>query len=431
MLRNTLRFLLVISACFVLSRCSEQTVDMAKPKRNLSLHDRMAVDLAKSVSRSSDLVPVRDFLKDQATLKFDGDYDILLQAVRSKPVSGLKASGRNASLTFEEVLLGSNSENSGRNTSGGGTSFLDSLGALFPLMQIAIPALDSKSAENWNTQTHQPLVAVMPADFQEGVTKTITAFDAAGREYEIDAEKQPENLVMVISHNERLIAVPKGTMPERGRTKSECILLYFSSATHDYYLNDNTSTGCGGGGGGWGGGGGSGGGNLGCARTEGSWERLRGIYFSQSAWAAYEGWPAGAPEIDVRVYAPSSATNFQGISSILFLDNLEPNRRNDIDERWWDPNRSIVAWNTNTYSSTLLYSFVEDDAEPFIQLKTISLSGQFKVAGVPVNLSATFETGTLDEDMGHKTVDFCAQPPALIGGLPCYDLSKIYFRSVQ
>ena len=418
-----------------MTRCGEQGVRPDDPAKRLTVHDRMAVGLAKSVSQSVSLQPVRDFLKSEAGSRFDGDYDILLQEVRNKPVHGMKGGGRSSSPTFGEVLFGGSAASNGRSSAAGGEALLDSLGALFPLMQIAIPALENQTVETWNTASHKPLVAVLPQDYQEGVTKTITAFDAEGREYEIDAEKQPENLVIVISHNERLIAVPKGANPERGRTKSECLLLYFSSSTHDYYLNDYTSSNCGGGGGGgfWGdsGGGSGGGGNLGCARIEGSWERLRGIYFSQSAWAAYEGWPAGAPEIDVRVYAPSSATNFQGISSILFLDNLEPNRRNHIDKRWWDPNRSIVAWNTNTYSSTLLYSFVEDDAEPFIQLKTISLSGQFKIAGVPVNLSATFETGTLDEDMGHKTVDFCAQPPALIGGLPCYDLSKIYFRSVQ
>lgn len=401
---------------------------MAKPKRNLSLHDRMAVDLAKSVSRSSDLVPVRDFLKDQATLMFDGDYDILLQAVRSKPVSGLKASGRNASLTFEEVLLGSNSENSGRNASGGGTSFLDSLGALFPLMQIAIPALDSKSAENWNTQTHQPLVAVMPADFQEGVTKTITAFDAAGREYEIDAEKQPENLVMVISHNERLIAVPKGTMPERGRTKSECILLYFSSATHDYYLNDNTSMGCGGGGGGWGdGGGGSGGGGTPlCLRTDGTYEFLRGLYLSQQALNRFEGWPAGAPEIHPRVFFPISNT----VLDERNMNVMEPSRRNHIKDQWWDRNNSIAIWDRSQRGSTWAFTFIEDDAEPFIQLKEINVSGKFKLpGGGEATLSAKFNVGTLDEDMGNYFVDFCPNPPRTIAGSQCYDPSDgFYFR---
>lgn len=298
-------------------------------------------------------------------------------------------------------------------------------------MQIAIPALENQTVETWNTASHKPLVAVLPQDYQEGVTKTITAFDAEGREYEIDAEKQPENLVIVISHNERLIAVPKGANPERGRTKSECLLLYFSSSTHDYYLNDYTSSNCGGGGGGgfWGDSGGGSGGSSICHRVQGNWEFLRGIYFKQSAWSKYEPWIAGAPEIDVRVYAPSSSLNFQALGSPVFLPGLEPNRRKDIDEKWWDPNISLLAWNTSTYGSTLLYSFIEDDAELFAQLKTITVSAPFNVAGVPITLSATFEIDTKDEDMGHKPVDFCPQPPVVVAGVRCYDLPHIYFRT--
>jgi hypothetical protein len=409
-----------------MTRCGEQGVKLDDPAKRLTVHDRMAVGLAKSVSQSVRLQPVRDFLKSEAGSRFDEDYDILLQEVRNNPVHGMKGGGRSSSPTFGEVLFGGSAASNGRSSAAGGEALLDSLGALFPLMQIAIPALENQTVETWNTASHKPLVAVLPQDYQEGVTKTITAFDAEGREYEIDAEKQPENLVMVISHNERLIAVPRGANPERGRTKSECLLLYFSSSTHDYYRNDYTSSNCGGGGGGgfWGD---SGGGGTGlCLRTDGSYEFLRGLYLSQQAFNRFEGWPAGAPEIHPRVFFPVSST----ILDQRNMNVMEPRRRNDIRDQWWDRNNSIAVWDRSQRGSTWAFTFIEDDAELFIQLKEITVSGKFKLpGGGEATLSAKFNVGTLDEDMGNYFVDFCPNPPLTIAGSRCYDPSDgFYFR---
>lgn len=371
MVNKTVRIFVLFVFAIAMTRCGEQGVRPDDPAKKLTVHDRMAVGLAKSVSQSVSLQPVRDFLKSEAGSRFDGDYDILLQEVRNKPVHGMKGGGRSSSPTFGEVLFGGSAASNGRSSAAGGEALLDSLGALFPLMQIAIPALENQTVETWNTASHKPLVAVLPQDYQEGVTKTITAFDAEGREYEIDAEKQPENLVIVISHNERLIAVPKGANPERGRTKSECLLLYFSSSTHDYYRNDYTSSNCGGGGGGgfWGDSGG--GGTELCLRTDGSYEFLRGLYLSQQALDRFEGWPAGAPEIHPRVFFPVSST----ILDHRNMNVMEPRRRNDIRDQWWDRNNSIAVWDRSQRGSTWAFTFIEDDAELFIQLKEITVSG--------------------------------------------------------
>jgi len=181
MLKKSVRVLSAIVFCFALSRCNEPGSSVEQLPTNLPVHDRMAVDLARSVSQSMNAVQVRDFLKSEAAARFDGDYDILLQEVRHKSVAGVKAEGRSSSPTFGEMLFGAAARQNGRSTRANGQALLDSLGALFPLMQIAVPALENASAEMWDTQTHEPLVAVMPQDYQEGVTKTIPAFDGEGR----------------------------------------------------------------------------------------------------------------------------------------------------------------------------------------------------------------------------------------------------------
>jgi hypothetical protein len=420
----------------MLSFCSERA-EWHGETENLSVHDKMAVDLAKSVARSVDLEPVRKFLKDEAALRFDGDYDILLQEVRHKPVADLSAAGRGTSLTFGEVLFGAAPDHAGRTAQGAtGQTLLDSLGAMYPLMQIAIPELRSQTVEDWDVAKQKPLVAVMPEDYQEGKTKTLRAYDADGRVHMVDAENEPDKLVIVISHNERLIAVPRGSgPPDRGRTNSGCMVPHFSSETHDYFWIYDPA--CGGmhGTEDWSPGGVGAAAPIVRSNCHRAFdinlhEFLQGIYFTSGAWQ-HEWWPSGAPEIDIRLVVPDMATNFRSlkVDPNQGLIGLKPNRRRDIDQRWWPVEKQIFLWDTVHVGEVVAYQFTEADGGPVE--KKVKVGGTFVVKKVPIPLSIEFKVGNRDDPMGSEIVNYCSRPHRIIDGYECYDLANVYFRVNQ
>ncbi len=104
----------------------------------------------------------------------------------------------------------------------------------------------------------------------------------------------------------------------------------------------------------------------GCHYQDDAYLSINGMKFTDNWGSKYEGWPAGAPEIDVRVFAPSSTTNFSSLGEIRFIDNAEPNRRRDINNNWWGQQFTVVYWDKESYSETLLFDFTEDDDQIFV-----------------------------------------------------------------
>jgi hypothetical protein len=418
-----------------LSFCAERT-DWPGDSENLSVHDKMAVDLARSVARSVNLEPVRKFLKAEAALRFDGDYDILLQEVRHKPVADLSSAG----LTFGEVLFGAAPNHASRTAQGAaGQTLLDSLGAMYPLMQIAIPELFSQSLEDWDVSKQKPLVAVLPEDYREGKTKTLRAYDADGRMYEVDADNEPDKLVIVISHNERLMAAPRGSRPPgRARATDFYSTPYFSSVTHDYFFIDQTDPES----------------NFmhfvdstqnrqnneqvnfarprqECHRVNNRYEVFQGIYFSRSALQQLEGWPCGAPEIDVRFFA-LNPDNLDELQLARPKVSIQPRRRRDIEDRWWNERHRMLLWDTTLHGQHTIYHLVENDAEIFGRKKKERVSGTFVIGTRILSRSVEFQIGRADDVIGPEKVIFCSLPPRRVYGFNCYDFGpEVFIRSEQ
>lgn len=68
-----------------------------------------------------------------------------------------------------------------------------------PRFQIAVPA----NFDTWNPADYTPLVAYMPEGDDDTTLKTITAYDAAGTTFQLDAQVAPEQPVIVLGLNER------------------------------------------------------------------------------------------------------------------------------------------------------------------------------------------------------------------------------------
>ncbi|HET8809406.1 MAG TPA: hypothetical protein VFM65_03985 [Flavobacteriaceae bacterium] len=145
-----------------------------KKKFALALHQAMIQNVA-----------LREFLKNEALKKFDGDYDILYNYVKNKNVDGS---------TFRELLLPF-FENKGE---------LNEIENTIEALTIFIPSLPqgSFSAEIWNTSEEVPLVAIKLLNNEK-----TPIINSQGQSYLFDDNVIPSFPVIVIKECER-ITVP-------------------------------------------------------------------------------------------------------------------------------------------------------------------------------------------------------------------------------
>ncbi|MDR1897815.1 MAG: DUF3103 domain-containing protein [Prevotellaceae bacterium] len=167
----------------------------------------LAKEFAKILAFATEDTDMRDFIKQVSLKKFDGDNNFLFVQAEDESLNPQTKSGAS---TFKDRLR----EKSQVITKSSGSEIdfdklITSIKTKYPLLQIAVPDVYDGSTEDWNTDEYKPLVAFVPEDFDEKTTKSITAFDIDGNEYELDAKNPPENPVIVINENERLVTIPK------------------------------------------------------------------------------------------------------------------------------------------------------------------------------------------------------------------------------
>lgn len=124
-------------------------------------------------------------IRDSVAERFDGDTDVLWNALAGKP--GVRSA-------LAETAAGEKSI-----TTLDAQKAVDRLANEIPRFQIAVPA----NFDAWNPADYTPLVAYMPEGVEDTTLKTITAYDAAGRTFQLDAQVAPKQPVIVLGLNER------------------------------------------------------------------------------------------------------------------------------------------------------------------------------------------------------------------------------------
>ncbi len=410
-LRSIIALLLMTSFGFLFS-CEDDVEISKQPQTQPIEKAHMSLEyFARLVAKSMKEPSMRHAIKEEALKKFDGDYDILYRKFAEKQ--------RNGSAFREQFAIN-------------GTSFertikrLNKIAADMPLLQIAVPV----NIEKWDPDHFTPLVAIMDADYDEATTMQVRAYDSDGNLHMLDAINAPDFPVVVISQNERLVPVAKENGLPDNMLSIPCsshineMTPYFSTDQHDYYIKKYINN-CGGSGGGSG--------STPTCFKDKTWLYLTGMYFTKKGLNKYEGWPAGAPEIDVRVLIPNK-DDFSKLTEVRFIDDLEPNKRKDIKNKWWSVppsqggNPSLVYWDESLWGETIMMDFVEDDFEAGVKLEEIKIGGEFGIPKVgKITLEYKFKINPKDEHMGKMLVNRCANPPSNIGGSDCWDVSPQKF----
>ncbi len=286
--------------------CTKPSTIEPIPKMNKAEYstkaDEISIDLAKRIAANIINPTFKKFLKNEVTEQFDGDYNFLVLNAIKKPIEGIN------STTFINLLY----QNKSNNARLSNDALIAQIENEYPLIQIAIPELEVASPTNWNTESQNPLVAVVPSNYTEnGGINYILAFDDEGNEHYLDTKNEPEELVIIISANERIQGFDKEATNGRVQIIDPCLQMkvtpVLETSTQVFYLKDDVSLyridDCDpGGGGGGSGGGGSGGGetcSLQCDRDCKTGYNFieKAKFASLQALRDYEDFIYGAPEL--------------------------------------------------------------------------------------------------------------------------------------
>lgn len=171
-------------------------------------YDTRVMDFAEALNRAvSENSDMRKLIKQEVLKQFDGDYDLLLKDALAKSVkpseSVITKSGCSEALTVKELLSLYYTDTRSFTKSEGNP--LDELVNDYPELQVSVPV----HADSWDPDSYVPDIAVIPSDFEEFVTETITALNAEGEEVQIDAINEPDNPTIVVGLNERISPAAK------------------------------------------------------------------------------------------------------------------------------------------------------------------------------------------------------------------------------
>lgn len=204
-------------------------VESRKSNVSSSYQDEDFRDLARVLSIGvKENLALRTLLKNEALLKFDGDYDILLNKIKNVSIStprGQQTLTAYLGSIYLRLNLSPKVSGGGDGSGSGGTNvtnfptkviyttlnptgipqisnhtdIIPYLVAVYPDIQISIPV----RVVNWDVNTYTPICTYVPEDYNEPTTKTVEGFND-GVSVTLDAVNEPNEPVIVVSNSERI-----------------------------------------------------------------------------------------------------------------------------------------------------------------------------------------------------------------------------------
>ena len=291
--------------------------------------DARKLKVAKALAKALTKLETRQMIKDEALKKFDGDYDILYANAKTKKLPNGKS--------LEEDLFGTAQD----------------ISTVDPTLNIYVTELVGQNAATWNVNTHTPKVVYVPSDYDDMKTPTVTAYDAQGHTYVFDNFKEPTEILVVISDNERVDDKGKlivGFRPTDGKPVLQ---------TRANYRTDG--------------------------QPEGVWQV--NVPFLKDI----ESWTNGGPEIECFAVSP-----IQGPLNIPW--DITGSRSQFCNTCWQVVDKPVLSqWNWATFGNYIRYHWFEDDIN-----SNNATSLNFTIG--TSNMQYVINRSTNDENMGFSQV---------------------------
>lgn len=214
--------LIVLLSMAVFASCKKDSIlenfTPANAENGYLSSNELKIEFARTLAKAMGDANVRALLKEEALKQFDNDYDVLFSLVKDREVlPGVSLASYLNSLTTTNISFGSLSE-------------------IAPMLTIFVPELKEFSPAKWNTNNEIPAVAVVKNDYDEKTNDHLIAFDALGRELQLESHKQPGFPVIVVKENERIAPIQHNAR----LTKVEASNFVFSNNTVDFYFRGDS-----------------------------------------------------------------------------------------------------------------------------------------------------------------------------------------------
>lgn len=388
---TTKLLLMTVSLTLFLLACKKE-IQSEVPLQGSNLEkgwNKTAQAVAKDVSLKLKSLNFRKMLKHEVTMRFDGDANILLSSIIQRLPKYLahEASQNTASRSANNEHL----------LSLYNWDIIANAAEEFPQMQIAVQT----DAESWDPYSFVPSVVYLTSEYDEAEMPDVQGYDPDQNPISVSTEYDPEVNYVVISQNERTTIRDD----EVRLTVTNCLVSEIIE--HEPYnpeanaalmiVNDCRPPRDGGGGTG----GGDnppysqyvGTGHNGILPTlidrqmgtevapppNGTFHRLApiGTFNGTTVYRKdfrhekmrqirvdrmnqIEGWPAGAPEIRMHVFEQNVLNPSENLQ--IFKEEFEPDRRKDINGKWWDARGvTMHLWDYQGTGTKATFSYYEYD----------------------------------------------------------------------
>lgn len=210
---------------FLLNSCNRDQValnDSENNKSNTQLSkEESNVLFANVIYKAVKNEELRSLLKAEALKKFDDDYDVLYQSIKSKKLLN--------GLTVEEYFgeLSGDVINFKKITNDN------------PLITIFIPTLPSFSAEKWDVKNGIPVVGIRNIN-EIRAGKEMHAFNKNGDLIEIPYNAKPNYPILIIKDNERLININASSNARMNRINTEPHTAYLTNELGEFSFWSNS-----------------------------------------------------------------------------------------------------------------------------------------------------------------------------------------------
>jgi len=433
------QFFVVTLMFFTISYCTQQGLEPGpsylKDPQYETDKSMLNKNVAKSLASIIKQKEVRKFVKSNVVNQFDGDYNFLFTLEKDKSISIENEAGRVSINTFGELLSKNFTTSSivGRSSSSDFESLVSSLN---PLMEIKIPELNGISPEDWDTENTTPIVAALASNMRDA--EYIIGYDSEGNEYEIDLNKEPDQLVIIIGENERVIGI-KNEDVVSGKVNAICEPLFVEQGVsyvlkETYYnecqepfprpgdvINDPAGDPP----------------APVCDRdSKNTMDKINRIKFrNMTIYRDAEKWANGKFELRVIIVIGNIAN-----SQLATVEKFYTEDRNDLkncswlgtscDTVWRTLNTNIITWNEASYGNLMTYTWLEEDSGTSTTYSINSSTSYTDPSGTTSSVTGSVSVTITDEDykIGGAWVEYCNNTD---GNGFDYDTGRMYFSINQ
>jgi hypothetical protein len=290
-----------------------------------------------------------------------------------------------------------------------------------PLLQIAMPSLSSVTAEDWEPNNHIPVVVYRPPGVDLSQLKTLSSYEN-GIEKDFDITREPDALILVVSHNERVVYSPVNKPLDilKGRICLNGPIL--SDENNDFYLKEDvnncfneTYTG-------------GATGSTGCDRDQyARHDHVTRVKFANiNVFRQAEHYLDGNPEVFFIITLGSK--NPSGFTSLRkSFPSKDRSQWKDCgifscSTEWHDQALPTFNWDPDTFGNLVRYDWFEEDYSKAKVDLTLGLSTKISDVAVSggVKITINEEDYFLDQDF----VNYCDKAN---GSGVTYNTGKLYF----